>query len=239
MVRPARLWGGRMISSRRMRTAIGGGMVAAGVLLGIAAVVPAAGASGNEGTIKVTQDSECGGPDNQPKVESPFYTGGFGFTGVEEFTLTFETQPGGSQALSVSGQTEEDGTFCEGPLTLPVGSYKVTYTDPTGNKSKVFSVGVGATTPPTTEPPTTEPPTTEPPTTEPPTTTPPTTSTGGGEDGGEAEAPTTAAGDATGGGDALADTGAGSAGLLALAAALLLGGLVLLAGNRIVGARIH
>ena len=223
-----------MISSRGIRTAIGGGMVAAGVLLGIAAVVPTAGASGNEGTIKVTQDSECGGPDNQPKVESPFYTGGFGFTGVEEFTLTFETQPGGSQALSVSGQTEEDGTFCEGPLTLAAGSYKVTYTDPTGNKSKVFSVSVGATPPPTTEPPTTEPPTTEP-----PTTTPPTTSTGGGEDGGEAEAPTTAAGDATGGGDALADTGAGSAGLLALAAALLLGGLVLLAGNRIVGARIH
>jgi hypothetical protein len=142
---------------------------------GVAAVSAPAVADANNGTIKVTNSSECVAPPNDPKLTSPFYVDGFGFNANEQYTLEFTTQPGDAVVLTASGTTEADGTFCNGPLELPDGQYKVTYTDPSGNKSKVFGIGLGATPPPTTAPPTTAPPTTAPPTTAPPTTAPPTT----------------------------------------------------------------
>jgi len=163
---------------------IAAAIAAIGLLfVAVGLLVSPATAGANFGTLKVTEDSQCSGPDNDPKVGEEYFLAGFGFPTSESFTIKIRTQPGGVLVQELSGSTDAEGNFCLGPITTPLGMYKATFTDSAGVKHKVYRVLSG--TPSTSPPPTTNPPppppppptTTAPPTTEPPTTGPPTTGT--------------------------------------------------------------
>ncbi|MFF0475784.1 hypothetical protein [Streptomyces sp. NPDC004284] len=107
-------------------------------------------APGDDGDVKVHQSTTADtNPVNEPRVDCPFRLAALNFDGLPSITYSIFPQPGqpGNQDQPVLGPTSvplnSNGDGAAGPLSLPIGMYKVEWTWPGKNgapKSKVFNV---------------------------------------------------------------------------------------------------
>lgn len=85
------------------------------------------------GLLKVYDDVACTDEAHRRVVDT-FSVGGRRFQPDQPFTLTFRGERRGMPALTVTGTTSDEGTFCLGPQTLPAGRFLVTYVDESGKR---------------------------------------------------------------------------------------------------------
>jgi hypothetical protein len=143
------------------RTLIAPFAVVALLMGGLLTSVGSVGAQNNAGTVKIFDgDKEL--PANDPKVCGPFTVQGLNFEAGESVDISIIGHGGpnaGAGSFSATVTVAGDGTFATGPITLPVGMYKLDSEDGEGggDKNKVFKVECEGVTPPG-EPPTVTPP---------------------------------------------------------------------------------
>ncbi len=117
-------------------------------LMAVALLPSAVMAEGNAGTVKVKDDSDNGGMDNQPHVGCTFSVEGFNMAAASGTIVIENWPPGGdrSEALNstwtADAQSDSSGNhFIAGEFTLPDGHYKVFASNTGGHdKMKVFWV---------------------------------------------------------------------------------------------------
>jgi hypothetical protein len=151
-------------------------LVSIAVLALLGGVLAGIGSAGtNAGTVKIFDgDKEL--PANDPKVCGPFTVRGLNFDPGENVAIEIVGHGGpnaGTGSFSATVLVLGDGTFTTGPISLPIGMYKLDSDDGEGggDKNKVFKVECAE--PPPEEPPPEEPPPEEPPPGQPPPEQPP------------------------------------------------------------------